>query len=205
MICYFSLLALIGCNKTNWNESFREKDKNPFGTYILYNEARDFLDADRFIYLNKNIYDFLLFDGLEIDTTQVHSYVLIKSSSYKIKKEGLKKLLDLVKKGNTAFIALNYFGKELKEELEFTTNNLDKDIFKNEDLKSQDKIETLFRGIQKDLSEDVLISHYVFDQYMRKDSLKKKFLSNELEDEFSHFTFTLIDCNRDQRKHIYDD
>ena len=35
------LFALIGCNKTDWTENFKEKEKSPFGNYIIYNEAKE--------------------------------------------------------------------------------------------------------------------------------------------------------------------
>jgi len=60
---------------------------------------------------------------------------------------------------------------------------------KNEILKTEDKIEALLRDIQKDLSEDVLVSHTMFNRYIRSDSLKKKFLKNELESNFRFIFF----------------
>ena len=53
---------------------------------------------------------------------------VLKHNAYKLTKDGVKDLLSFVNDGNNAFIALNEFSDDLKEQLEFTTNNLDKNI-----------------------------------------------------------------------------
>ena len=36
-----ALVLLSSCKKTNWRENYREREKSPFGTYIIYNEAEN--------------------------------------------------------------------------------------------------------------------------------------------------------------------
>jgi len=50
----------------------------------------------------------------------------------------------------------------------------------NEKKQNEDKITAILEDIQKDLSEDVLSANYVFNRYIKNDSLRKLFLNNEL-------------------------
>ena len=45
------VLQLTSCKKTNWNENYREKEKSPFGTYIIYNEAKTLFKNEEIVYL----------------------------------------------------------------------------------------------------------------------------------------------------------
>lgn len=116
---------LISCKKTNWNETYREKEKNPFGTYIVYNEAENLFKPKEVVYLKDNIYDYL-FKNYDLEKADFGNYICIKNHANKLTKDGIDDLLTFVANGNHAFIALNYFSDDLKEKLEITTNNLDK-------------------------------------------------------------------------------
>lgn len=134
--CFFMLFVVLfaRCKKTNWLENYREKEKSPFGTYIIFNEAPSLFKDVEITNLKENFYDYRLFDS-EIDTTVTRSYILIKHAAFKQTKLGTEELLNFVKQGNTAFIALNYFRQDFKEQLEFTTNNLDENVFTIDKLK----------------------------------------------------------------------
>ena len=121
------VLQLTSCKKTNWNENYREKEKSPFGTYIIYNEAKTLFKNEEIVYLKQNIYDYL-FDNYNTTSASFGTYICIKNNAYKLTKDGVKDLLSFVNDGNNAFISLNEFSDDLKEQLEFTTNNLDKNI-----------------------------------------------------------------------------
>ena len=133
-ILLFSLLFLISCGKTNWTENYREKEKSPFGTYIIYNEAENLFDNEEIVYLKDNFYDYLY---LNYDTTKEDfgNYICIKHNLNKLPEDGITDLLSFVYDGNTAFLSLNYFNEDLKEQLEITTNNLDRKLYSIEDLK----------------------------------------------------------------------
>ncbi|PQJ81736.1 hypothetical protein [Polaribacter glomeratus] len=128
------ILQLTSCKKTNWDENFREKEKSPFGTYIVYNEANKLFKGQEIVFLKENFYDYI-YDSKEVNKDKLFNYICIKSSTNKLTKSGVNSLLSLVYKGNNAFLALNYFSDELREKLDFTTNNLDKDVFTVENLK----------------------------------------------------------------------
>ncbi|QNM86390.1 hypothetical protein H9W90_04500 [Polaribacter pectinis] len=118
------LLQLVSCNETNWNENYKEKEKSPFGNYIIYNEATTLLETEKVVLLNENIYDYLFHNYNE--RADYGSYICIKNSAYKLTDDGIDNLLRFIHNGNDAFIAVNYFSDSLKEKLGFTTNNLDK-------------------------------------------------------------------------------
>lgn len=128
------LVLLISCGKTNWKESYREKEKSPFGTYILYNEAKTLFNNQEVLYLKENFYDFLL-KNYETTETDFGTYVCIKNDAYKLTEDGINDLLSFVANGNNAFLSLNKFSENLIEKLEITTNNLDKSVFSVEGLK----------------------------------------------------------------------
>lgn len=128
------LIQVYGCKKTNWVENYREKEKSPFGNYIIKNEAENLFDGKEVILLKDNIYDYL-FKNYSTTKENFGNYIAIKNSSYKITKEGVQELLSFVADGNTAFLAFNNFTEDLKEALEITTNNLDKNKFSIASLK----------------------------------------------------------------------
>lgn len=118
------LLIFIGCGKTNWRENFKEREKEPFGNYIVYNESETLFKNQKVTLLKENIYDYLLFS--EEDSTAQKNYIAIKHFNDKHTNDGINELLFFVENGNSVFLALNYFRDTLKTRLHFTTNNLDK-------------------------------------------------------------------------------
>lgn len=132
------ILGFTSCTKTDWRESFKETEKNPFGNYIISKEADTLFNNQKVSFLKEHFYDYTLFNE---DSTQTKTYILIKSVAVKQTSETTTALLDFVKKGNSALIALNFFDDDFKKQLEFTTNNLDKNAYTNQDLK---KLKGLF-------------------------------------------------------------
>ncbi|QXP62059.1 DUF4350 domain-containing protein [Polaribacter sp. HaHaR_3_91] len=154
------LFLLIGCNKTDWNENFKEKEKSPFGNYIIYNESETLFKNQKVTLLKENIYDYLVFNS-DFDNTKKHNYVAIKHSGYKLTNTGVTELLDFVAKGNNVFLAFNSFKDSLKSSLKFTTNNLDKDVY---DVKGLKKLEGTFELNNKTFSK----TSFSFDRNIRR-------------------------------------
>lgn len=127
MLFLWMILQLTSCKKTNWNENFREKEKSPFGTYILYNEVETLFKNDEKVYLKENFYDYL-YKNYDTTTDDFGTYICIKKNAYKLTKDGVNDLLSFVHYGNNAFLALNYFSDNLREKLGITTNNLDQNV-----------------------------------------------------------------------------
>ncbi|WP_282072405.1 DUF4350 domain-containing protein [Polaribacter atrinae] len=154
------LFTLIGCNKTDWNENFKEKEKSPFGNYIIYNEAENLFKDQEVFLLKENIYDYLAFNS-DFDSTKTHNYVAIKHSGYKLTNTGVTELLSFVSKGNNVFLAFNSFKDSLKTSLKFTTNNLDKNVYAVNDLK---KLKGTFELNNKSFSK----TSFSFDRNIRR-------------------------------------
>ncbi|RCS26946.1 hypothetical protein DUT90_07470 [Polaribacter sp. WD7] len=127
-------LLISSCDKTDWSENFKEKQKSPFGNYIVYNEASSLFKTNSVTLLEKNIYDYLLLGTFD-DFSERKSYVCIKHSTNKLDAKGLDELLNFVAKGNQALLSLHHFKDSLKTKLEFTTNNLDKMVYNTSKLK----------------------------------------------------------------------
>ncbi len=116
----FVLVHLVSCNKTNWRENYKERSKDPFGLYIVYNEAEEVFNNEKVTYLNENIYDYL-FHNYPDPVADHASYVCIKNSTTKLTESGIEDLLAFVYNGNDAFLSLNFFNGILKEKLAFET------------------------------------------------------------------------------------
>ncbi|MDP5107191.1 MAG: hypothetical protein NWQ31_13590 [Polaribacter sp.] len=129
------ILQLSSCKKTNWSENFREKEKSPFGTYIVYNEANSIFKDQEIISLKQNFEDYIT-DGKHRDRNWLANYIVIKQNANKLTNDGIDSLLNFVHEGNTAFLALNSFGDHLLEKLEIVTNNLDQEFLGIIDLKN---------------------------------------------------------------------
>ena len=128
------VLLITSCNKTNWTENYREKEKSPFGTYIIHNEVNKLFKNQEVVTLKENFYDYLYFN-YDITGADFGNYICIKNTASKLTEDGVTDLLSFVYDGNSAFLSLNYFSDALIEQLEITTNNLDKDVYSVDDLK----------------------------------------------------------------------
>jgi len=133
IISFLSLLLFTNCTSTNWYENYREKKKSPFGTYILYNESEKLFNNNKIELLNENLVDYL--DTEYYQEKDYANYICIKSNANKLTERGIKDLLIFVHDGNDAFLSLNYFSQNLEDLLEFTTENLDDEVFAPVNLK----------------------------------------------------------------------
>jgi hypothetical protein len=154
------LFMLTSCNKTDWTENFKEKEKSPFGNCIIYNEASTLFKNDSVTLLKQNIYDYLLFESV-IDSTEIQNYVSIKHSGSKYTNGSTRELLNFVAKGNNVFLAFNNFRDTLKASLKFTTNNLDKDVYTVKVLK---KLKGIFELKNTQFSK----TSFTFDRNIRR-------------------------------------
>lgn len=159
----FSILLLgllSSCGKTNWNENYREKEKSPFGTFIIHEEVEKLFKNQEVVTLKDNFYDYL-FKNYENSVADFGSYVCIKNDAYKLTSDGIDALLSFVYDGNVAFLSLNEFSKNLQEKLEITTNNLDKDVYSVEALKA-------LNGVFYLENEEFKEQPYTFDRTVQR-------------------------------------
>ncbi|QXP61948.1 hypothetical protein H0I26_12850 [Olleya sp. HaHaR_3_96] len=156
------LFNLTSCNKTNWQENFKEKSKDPFGTYIVFNEADALFNNNEVLYLKENIYDYLF---NHVKDRRFGNYICIKHSADKLNDDGLDYLLDYIKEGNNAFLSLNHFNTYFKNKLGFTTENLDQNISTPAELKQLDGTLYLENNTFRNQS-------FVFDRNIRENYFK---------------------------------
>ncbi|TXD50712.1 DUF4350 domain-containing protein [Polaribacter sp. IC063] len=157
ILCF---VLLSGCGKTNWTENYREKEKSPFGTYIIYNEVDELLKNEEVIYLKENFYDYL-YKNQETTKADFGTYICIKNDAYKLTGDGIDALLSFVASGNNAFLSLNEFSENLREKLEITTNNLDKNVSTIEDLRP-------LKGEFYLKNENLKTQAFIFDRNIRR-------------------------------------
>jgi hypothetical protein len=120
------LLILIGCNPSgskrlpSLNETFSKADKNPFGTYIAYQQTEVMFPRntirDKKTAFNKTWNDIS-------DTASL--YICITPALY-LNEDEIKAMMGYVYAGNTLFIASNYMDNDLLKEISceqhFSTN-----------------------------------------------------------------------------------
>lgn len=164
-----SLVLLTGCSKTNWYENFREKEKSPFGTYILRNEIGNLFDQSDIEYLDRNIYDYIS-EGYLLEAEPYANYICIKRSAYKLTKQEYEEVLKFAALGNHVFFSLNYFDEDLQKMLEIETKNLDAQVFSIENLRSLQGQLELSNSTFKDtiFSYDRNLRRHYFSKYNSK-------------------------------------
>lgn len=134
LLSFISLL-FTQCVKTSWYENYREKEKSPFGTYIIYNEAKDLFNNNEVELLKSNIYDYLIKNYQYQEKEGFGNYICIKYNAKKLTQAGVQEILNFVYDGNNAFLALNDYTYILEDALDFNTKNEDNNIFASENLK----------------------------------------------------------------------
>ena len=163
ILLWLCFISLLGCRKqTDWTEHYKDKSKDPFGLFILHNEAEELFDNKEVIYLRKNIYDYLYDTYFEEDYS--FNYVCIKNDINKISQAGLMELLLNVEEGSIAFFSLGYFSEYLESELNFEIENMGSlaAFIKNDSLYgAQQK-----RGHMKFMNKDFDNSSFFYDRNM---------------------------------------
>jgi hypothetical protein len=158
-----SIVLFTSCKKTNWVENYKEKEKSPFGNYIISQEAATLFKNQKITFLKENSYDYLLFAQ---DSTSTRNYILIKNAADKQTADGTKELIAFVQQGNTAFIALNDFEDDFKKALAFSTDNQEEAVSSISDVQ---QLKGTFYLKHKDFSN----IPYDFERNIRKNYFSK--------------------------------
>lgn len=141
-ICFIGLSILSSCtHKTDWKPTFKKTDKNPYGTFILFDLLEDLFHEDNIIvskdpvgealypYLDGYINYYNLDDEEEqdtltmafydsiVDVESVTTYLSITKSFDLYHPDELIYLLDFVAIGNNVFIAAETFDSKLLDTL----------------------------------------------------------------------------------------
>ncbi|MEM9000114.1 MAG: DUF4350 domain-containing protein [Bacteroidota bacterium] len=96
----------------DWRPSYTATAKVPFGCYVLYNELSTIFKGNSITMVEENVYDALI----KRDTTNNDNYIFI-NDYVDFDRQETHQLLDHVIRGNTVFIASNYFSGFLADTL----------------------------------------------------------------------------------------
>ena len=104
-------------NSVNWNETYSQKDKIPFGTYVLRNRLKDIFPGSQIIDQRKPVFNVLTEQNIKNG-----SYIIV-ASTVKFNKYDFKKLVNYMQKGNNVFIATYNLGDYLNDTLKLSINS----------------------------------------------------------------------------------
>ncbi|WP_025740110.1 DUF4350 domain-containing protein [Aquimarina pacifica] len=110
------ITELVRPKPINWNSSYTSTDKIPFGSYILYEELKDWNDNKKVQLVSKNPYEFL-----KDSSYATNSAYLLINSEIDLDKQSYTQLIQFVREGNDVFLAGTYFGNIIKDSLKIET------------------------------------------------------------------------------------
>jgi len=122
LFCLYVLIEIMAPTPVNWNISFSEKDKIPYGSHIPKAILPDIFENQKIVTNNESFY-LTLNEYAETD----YKNLIIISNAFQPDKYDLENLLEYVWHGNNAFIAAMNFGESFSDTLNFScskTNNL---------------------------------------------------------------------------------
>ncbi len=99
----------------NWDFTLEQKDKIPYGTYVIYNTLDEIFPGQKIEVNKKTIWEF----SKKKDKT-LRNFIFI-SENLNIDNAETAALLNLAKEGNNIFISAHSFGKYLSDTLGFST------------------------------------------------------------------------------------
>ena len=104
----------------DWRETYKIKDKIPFGLYIFDNESDSFFEPQSVTRFGKSPYEFLDAKYRYKDSSYtISGTVLYIDNEFNIDNESVKELLYFASHGNTIFISSSDFPQILKDSLKF--------------------------------------------------------------------------------------
>ena len=109
----FVVVKLISPKQHNWSMTFAHEDKNPYGTFALYNALPDIFLGREISHSYKTLYE--IKDSLALDN------ILIISGTFNADKEDTRVLLQHLEQGGSAFISAQYFWGHFSDTLNVST------------------------------------------------------------------------------------
>ena len=108
----------------NWQKTYNEKHKIPFGTYIFYEELEELFEQSDIKDIKKTPYEYFndYYDWEDSTYYATGTYMLIDERP-ELDNTSAQELLDFASFGNDIFISANYFPDRLKDTLGFKTDN----------------------------------------------------------------------------------
>ncbi len=119
----FVLCAVLSCNKNkipSLNENYRKTDKEPFGTFIAYNNFKH-LFGDRYVESVTEPFDDVWSRIKSYSTGKKYSLYFLITKNLVLNYSEAKALTDYVKAGNDLFISADYIDNRLLENINCNT------------------------------------------------------------------------------------
>jgi hypothetical protein len=101
--------------ETDWTETLGNKDKIPFGTYVLYNRMKDIFPNSQLKTYRQPVYNVIAEDSIK-----GASYIIV-ASDVDLSKADYEQLIKYIKQGNNVLIAADGFGSLLRKNLHLST------------------------------------------------------------------------------------
>lgn len=113
----------------NWNKTFDERHKIPYGTFVFYNELETLFPNSRVQDINNTPYQYFdQYYNWEDSTYMITGNYLLIDQFPETDNTSAQELLDFASFGNDIFISSNYLPRKFNDSLGFeTTNSLDFD------------------------------------------------------------------------------
>lgn len=115
LLLFYIVAQMNRPSEVDWSETLSNKDKIPFGTYILYNRAKDIFPKSTIVPYREAIYSVIAEDSIKQS-----SYIMI-CPGMQPSKSDYRQLIKYVKDGNDVFIASGFFGDIFEKELKIKT------------------------------------------------------------------------------------
>jgi len=110
------IVALLNKPKNiDWSETLSNKDKIPFGTYILYDRLKDIFPDSKITPYRRPVYN-----AIAEDSIKQSSYIII-CPQIDLAKADYDQLIKYIKAGNDVFMAACNFGKLFNKNLKIVT------------------------------------------------------------------------------------
>jgi hypothetical protein len=106
----------------NWNKTYNEKHKSPYGTFVIHNELESIFPESEIETFDNTIYEFL--DGnynFDEDEYKINGTIVQIEEYATIDGTSAEELLYYVSLGNTAFLASNTIPEIIKDSLKIDT------------------------------------------------------------------------------------
>lgn len=100
----------------DWRFTLEQKDKIPYGTYVLFNTIKDIFPEKQILVNKKTTWEFR--KKYDPDSAGLKNYLYI-AETFTLDKSETETLLNLAKSGNNVFISARNFGKTFSDTLNF--------------------------------------------------------------------------------------
>jgi len=111
------IIELTKTKPTDWRFTLESKEKEPYGTFVLFNTLNELFPEQKIKINKRTTYEFSKNKDIK-----KHTFIYISDAFFSDKLE-TETILDILKNGNTIFISAHYFSNGLADTLGFSVDN----------------------------------------------------------------------------------